>query len=168
MPYSLRNLPVNPKFWFDRITGVIFGIILLLILLGITLGTARLCIRLVQLFTGPDMTEGYLVFISDILSLFVLVELSRSLADYFTTLRLRMTFIVDAAIVFLVQEIMIKTYQHTLAPGGAYADGALLFVLGALRIASILVYQRERAMLESAAAASRGQKTVLPKKLMKN
>ena len=80
------------------------------------------------------------------LSLFVLIELSRSLADYFECNRLRLTFIVDAAIVFVLREIMIQLFQHKLPPQEIYALSLLLFVLGALRIATTVVHQMGQAL----------------------
>jgi len=146
-PFS--NIRLNPKLWFDRITGAIFGVILVFIMLGMLIGTVRLFLSLIELATEPGVTEHYLTLVSDILTLFILVELSRSLVDYFHTLRLRLTFIVDAAIVFLLREVMIKTFEHRMETAEIYALSALLLVLGGLRIGSVLVFQRERLMLES-------------------
>jgi uncharacterized membrane protein (DUF373 family) len=149
MENPFHNIPLNPKVWFDRITGAIFGVILLFIMLGMIIGTVRLFVSLVELASEPGVTSRFLQLISDILTLFILVELSRSLVDYFHTLRLRLTFIVDAAIVFLLREVMIKTFEHRMETAEIYALSALLLVLGALRIGSVLVFQRERMMLES-------------------
>jgi uncharacterized membrane protein (DUF373 family) len=66
--------------------------------------------------------------------------------DYFSAHRLRMTFIVDAGIVFVLREIMIKLFEHKIAVEEIYALSALMFVLGSLRIASVLVFQREKMM----------------------
>ena len=48
----------------------------------------------------------------------------------------------DAGIVFVLHEIMIQLFQHKLPPEQIYALSTLLFVLGALRIASTLMHQR--------------------------
>ena len=93
------------------------------------------------------MTSG---IVSEVLTLFILVELSRSLADYFREQRLRLTFIVDAGIVFVLREIMIKLFENKIEPGEIYALSVLVFVLGCLRIGSVLVFQREKRMLASA------------------
>jgi uncharacterized membrane protein (DUF373 family) len=146
--HPFRDIPLDPKFWFDRVTGVIFGVILVFILLGMAIGTARLFVSVLQLVSEPGVAQRYLAMISDILALFVLVELSRSLVEYFNTLRLRLTFIVDAAIVFLLREVMIKFFERHMEIPEIYAISALLFVLGALRIASVMVFQRELVMMD--------------------
>ena len=94
------------------------------------------------------ITGQYLHIISDVLTLFILVELTRLLVDYFSEHRLRLTFIVDAAIVFVLREIMIKLFEHKISTDEIYALSILLMVMGTLRIASVLVFQRERQMLQ--------------------
>lgn len=149
MDNPFHNVRLNPKRWFDRITGAIFGVILLFIMLGMIVGTVRLFLSVVDLASEPGVTGRYLNLVSDILTLFILVELSRSLVEYFNTLRLRLTFIVDAAIVFLIREVMIKTFEHRMETAELYAISALLLVLGALRIGSVMVFQREKMMLDT-------------------
>lgn len=77
-----------------------------------------------------------------------MIELSRSLVEYFGTHKLRLTFIVDAAIVFVLREVLIKLFENKLETDMIYAFSVFIFVLGALRIASVLVYQREQKLSE--------------------
>jgi len=161
MEHTFRHLRLNPKRWFDLVTGVIFGVILIFIMLGMVIGTARLFLSVLELISEPGVAERYLAMVSDILTLFVLVELSRSLVEYFTTLRLRLTFIVDAAIVFMLRELMIKTFEHEFRAPDIYAMSALLFVLGALRIASVMVFQRE-VVMQDAIDRERGRESRPP------
>ena len=137
---------INPFKLFDRVTRFVFGIMLLFIMLGIIVGVARLFLNLGGLLFNQDITSQYVHIITEVLTLFVLIELSRSLADYFSEHRLRLTFIVDAGIVFVLREIMIKLFEHNITSEEIYALSALLFVLGSLRIGSVLVFQREKAM----------------------
>ena len=95
---------------FNNLTSFVFAIILLFLMIGIMIGTGKLFLQLGGLFSSGKITGSYLTIISDVLSLFILIELSRSLADYFECNRLRLTFIVDAGIVFVLREIMIKLF----------------------------------------------------------
>jgi uncharacterized membrane protein (DUF373 family) len=131
---------------FDRVIRMVFGLMLIFITIGIAVGVARLFLNLGNLLINGDITHQYMLIISEVLTLFILIELSRSLVDYFSAHRLRMTFIVDAGIVFVLREIMIKLFEHKIAIEEIYALSALLFVLGSLRIASVLVFQREKMM----------------------
>ena len=129
---------------FDRTVDVVFAIILAFIILGVAIGTVQLFITTWELLALKGITGHYIDLIADVLTLYVLIELSRSLVEYFSTHRLRLTFIVDAAIVFVIREVLIMLFKHELVPEMLYALSAFLFVLAALRIASVLVYQREK------------------------
>lgn len=128
---------------FNTVVNFVFGIILFFIIIGIAIGTAQLFITTWGLLAFEGITGHYINIISDVLTLYVLIELSRSLVDYFHTHRLRLTFIIDAAIVFVLREILISLFKHELKLEMLYAFSFFLLVLGAIRIGSILVYHRE-------------------------
>ncbi len=140
-------MKIRPLALFEQVTGWALGVLLVFITIGIIIGVLRLFLNLGDLMLHEDFTRQYQRLITDVLTLFILIELSRSLADYFTTHRLRMTFIVDAGIVFILREIMIKIFEHKITVEELYALSALMFVLGALRIGSIVVFQSEKKML---------------------
>lgn len=139
---------------FNKVVGIVFGFMLLFITLGIIIGVIRLFMYTGDLIMEKELTLQYSKIISDVLTLFILVELSRSLVEYFNTKRLRMTFIVDAAIVFVLREIMIKLFEHKVTPDELYALSALLLVLTVLRIGSVLMYQREKALVKAGLATT--------------
>lgn len=155
---KLGNFKIDFKQIFDRVIGVVFSFILLFLTLAIIVGVARLFMTLGELALNQELATNFLYIISDVLTLFILIELSRSLVEYFDTHRLRMTFIVDAAIVFVLREVMIKLFEHKIAPDELYALSALLLVLTILRIGSVVVYQRERGMLELAKGEGNAKK----------
>ena len=128
---------------FNRIVSIVFGVILVFLMLGIIIGTVKLFYNLGDMITSGGVTGTYLKTISDVLSLFILIELSRSLVSYFDCHRIRLTFIIDAGIVFVLREIMIKLFQDKLDVDQIYAISALLFVLGILRLTSGILYERE-------------------------
>ena len=132
---------------FDVTVNIVFGIILLFIILSIIIGTAQLFVSVWKLLAFEGITGKYIHIITDVLTLYVLIELSRSLVEYFNTHKLRLVFIVDAAIVFIIREILIALFHHKVEPAMLYAFSAILFVLGALRLSSILMYQREKRII---------------------
>ena len=141
---------------FNKVVGIVFGFMLLFITLGIIIGVIRLFMYTGDLIMEKELTLQYSKIISDVLTLFILIELSRSLVEYFNTKRLRMTFIVDAAIVFVLREVMIKLFEHKVTPEEIYALSALLLVLTALRIGSVMVYQREKILASKLNASDDG------------
>jgi uncharacterized membrane protein (DUF373 family) len=138
---------LNMKKMFDKTVDIVFGVILLFITIGMIIGTFQLFVSVWSLVSSDGITGHYFVIITDVLTLYILVELSRSLVEFFNSGKFRLTYIVDAAIVFVIREILIGLFKHELHADLMYALSFLLLVLGALRISSILVHQRER-MLE--------------------
>jgi uncharacterized membrane protein (DUF373 family) len=136
--------------FYGRIICAAFSIMLLFISLGLIVGVARLFLNVTDLLVNQDVTGQYMRIISEVLTLFILIELARSLTDYFSEHRLRMTFIVDAGIVFVLREIMIGLFEHKIGTAEIQSFSVLMMVLGALRIGSILVFQREKRMLDAA------------------
>lgn len=132
--------------WFDKVMDAVFAIILLFITLGVILGVANLFVSLGGMLRDQGVTQSFQQIISDVLTLFILIELSRSLVEYFQCHRLRLTFIIDAGIVFVLRELMIKLFEHKVGTDEVYAMAVLILVLGALRTAAVLVYQREKQM----------------------
>lgn len=133
---------------FQRMVDVVFSIILVFIISAIFIGTIQLFVATWHLLRFEGITGHYIDIIADVLTLYVLIELSRSLVEYFESHRLRLTFIVDAAIVFVLREILIMLFKHEMKAEMLYALSVLLFVLGFIRISSILLYQRERQLEE--------------------
>lgn len=133
---------------FDTTVNLVFGLILIFIILGIGIGSLQLIQSVWELFSFEGITGHYIDIITDVLTLYVLVELSRSLVEYFKSSRLRLTYIVDAAIIFIIREVLINLFKHKVEPELLYAISVFLLVLGILRIASIVVYQREKQMAQ--------------------
>jgi len=144
MKYEKSEFVIRFLVVFNRTVDIVFGIILIFLVLGIAIGVVKLFLNLKDLVTISTITGSYLKTISDVLSLFILIELSRSLVEYFDCHRLRMTFILDAGIVFVLREIMIKLFQDKITVDYIYALSLLVLVLGLLRIGSSLMYEREK------------------------
>lgn len=129
---------------FDKVTNLSFAAVIVMIIIAILIGVAQLVMSISGLLEFKGISGHYIDFISDILTIYVLVELSRSLIEYFHSHRLRLTFILDAAIIFIIRELLIGLFKHNIKPEMLFALSAFLLVLGALRIASIVVYLKEK------------------------
>ncbi|MDR2877737.1 MAG: phosphate-starvation-inducible PsiE family protein [Chromatiales bacterium] len=127
---------------FNWTLNIVFSVMIAFLTFSIIIGMVRMFMTVGDLFVQRELASDFQRIISDVLTLFILIELSRSLVEYFNSARLRMTFIVDAAIVFVLREVMIQLFEHQISPVDIYAMSALLLVLTALRIGSIMVYQR--------------------------
>ncbi len=122
------------KTLYNRTLDLVFAVILLFITLTMIIGVVRLFYRLGDLFQQGGITGNYLYIFSDVLTLFILIELSRSLFEYFTSHQIRLNLIIDVGIVFVLRHIMIDLFNHKLDSDTIYALSALLLVLGIIRV----------------------------------
>lgn len=122
------------KILYNRTLDLVFAVILLFITLTMIIGVVRLFYRLGDLFQQGGITGNYLYIFSDVLTLFILIELSRSLFEYFTSHQIRLSLIIDVGIVFVLRHIMIDLFNHNLDSDNIYALSALLLVLGIIRV----------------------------------
>lgn len=99
----------------------------ILIRLIIPLVIAALVLGIVRIFL--DLGAGFDLMVTNILSTFVVIELIRSVLDCFKLHRLKITYITDAAVVFVVREIMIGLYEHAMPPRQVIALSVLILVL---------------------------------------
>ena len=70
---------------FDKTVDTVFSFILILIIIGIAIGAVHLLISVWHLVLLKEITGRYIEIITNVLTLYVLIELSRSLAEYFDT-----------------------------------------------------------------------------------
>jgi len=116
---------------------------IVIMLAVLIIGVVDLLIDIGDLAVEHKLRSGYLEIIYDVLTLFIVIELVRSVTDYFSTKRIRMTFIADAGIVFVVREIMIKLFEGHVESGELYGLSALIVALTILRVGSVLLHQRD-------------------------
>ena len=106
-------------------------------IIALMMGISRVFLDLWAVYHSTSISAGFDLLVTDILSMFVVIELLKSIVEYFEVHRLKLTFVIDAAVVFLLREVMIGVYRHALDAGQLGAIAALLLVLGALRIAAV-------------------------------
>ncbi len=128
---------------FNTIINYIFKLILVFLILGLIIGTGKLFLSFGDLLQNRDITGSYKTMITDVLTLYILIEIARIFVEYFNTNRLRMTYLVDAAIAFILRDILIMLYSKDYQIGLLYALTLLLLVLGLMRVAFISLFQRE-------------------------
>jgi uncharacterized membrane protein (DUF373 family) len=109
-----------------------------LVILALMMGIARLILDLRAVFGSQSIATAFDMMVTNILSMFIVIELLRSIIEYFTVHRLKITFITDAALVFVLREVMIGLYEHTLQTGMIIALSVLILVIGALRTLAVV------------------------------
>jgi uncharacterized membrane protein (DUF373 family) len=128
---------------FKKVVDIVIKLLIPFVSLALMLGIARLFLDLRLVFSCDTIAAGFDIIITDTLSMFVVVELLRSIMDYFEVHRLRLTYIVDAALVFIIREVMIGLYDHKIEWTQTLALSVLMLVLSGIRSMAI-IYSPDR------------------------
>jgi len=123
---------------FKKFIDLLLKLMVPLVILALILGIARVLVDLRLVFGSPTIAQGFDRMITNILSLFIVIELLKSLLEYFDHHRIKLTFITDAALVFVLREIMIGLYQHALSSRELLALSALILVIGTVRTLAVV------------------------------
>jgi uncharacterized membrane protein (DUF373 family) len=133
---------------FNRVMDLFFKAMIFFVVLVLGVGLARLFFEVWKIMVGKDLKEAFGFTVTSLLTFFIILELFKSLIEYFREHRLKLTFIVDATLVFILREIMIGLYQHQSSPLLLAALAFLALVLGILRTLAIIYSPMERRLVE--------------------
>jgi uncharacterized membrane protein (DUF373 family) len=129
---------------FKKFIDILLKFMVPLMIVALLLGLARVILDLRVVFASPTVSQGFDLLITNILSLFVVMELLKSIMEYFEHHRIKLTFITDAALVFVLREIMIGLFGHSMAAREVLALSALILVIGGVRTMAV-VFSPDRA-----------------------
>ena len=134
--------------FFNRVMDLFFKAMIFFVVLVLGVGLVRLFWEVWKIMAGSDLKEAFGFTVTSLLTFFIILELFKSLVEYFREHRLKLTFIVDATLVFILREIMIGLYEHQSSPLMLAALAFLALVLGVLRTLAIVYSPMERRLVE--------------------
>jgi len=116
--------------WHSKIVGFLVGILMLGIYLWIVGGILNLLIHLyTEMLT--DWTDGAEKMIKEVVIMLAALELIRTLQSYLTLGRVKVTFILDAALVVLIGELISLWY-------GEYNSADVIVNISVISVLTIL------------------------------
>ena len=121
---------------FGRVLDLVVRMMMPLVVVALMMGIAKVFLNLWAVWRSPSIAAGFDILVTDVLSMFVVIELLKSILAYFEIHRIRITFVVDAATVFVLRETMIGLFRHSLAPSEIASLAVLLLVMGGIRVAA--------------------------------
>jgi len=132
-----KNIPRYSTFilhheWHSKIIGVLVGVLMLCIYLWIIGGVTNLLRHLFE-FAISNWTHGAEAMIKDVVIMLAALELIRTLQSYLSVGRVKVTFILDAALVVLIGELISLWYgDYTISQ--VVVNVSVISVLTGLRI----------------------------------
>ena len=134
--------------FFNRVIDLFFKLLIFFVVIVLAMGLVRLFWETWRIMAASELKDAFSFTVTNLLTFFIILELFKSLVEYFREHRLRLTFIVDATLVFILREVMISLYQHQSPPLLITALAFLALVLGVLRTLAIIYSPMERNMVE--------------------
>ena len=134
--------------FFNRVMDLFFKLLIFFVVVVLGMGLVRLFWETWRIMAVSELKDAFSFTVTNLLTFFIILELFKSLVEYFREHRLRLTFIVDATLVFILREVMISLYQHQSPPLLITALALLALVLGVLRTLAIVYSPMERNMVE--------------------
>jgi uncharacterized membrane protein (DUF373 family) len=133
--------------FFNQVMDLLFKLLIFFVVLVLAIGLFRIFLEISKVMGGSDLKEAFGLTVTNLLTFFIILELFKSLVEYFREHRLRLTFIVDATLVFILREVMIGLYQHQSSPLQLAALAFMALALGVLRTLAIIYSPMEQKMV---------------------
>jgi uncharacterized membrane protein (DUF373 family) len=103
----------------------IVKILIVLIIFVLCVGLAKTIYGMKAILLDKSLGQSFDSMVTDILTFLVIIELFRSFIEYFEVHRFRLNTMIDPAIVFVIRELIVKTYDNT-----GFLDWKTLLAMG--------------------------------------
>jgi uncharacterized membrane protein (DUF373 family) len=133
----------NPSLAYNAVVELILKVMAPLVILVLIIALVGVFRDLWEFLRQGTSEKSFPSLLGSILSIFVLIELFRSIVEYFEHHRIKIHLIAEAALVFLLREAMIGVYQDKLDSGKMIALAILILVVGAVRVGA-MIYSPDR------------------------
>jgi len=125
----------HPKI-FKKITDSIITIVLYVLLLALIAGMLRILLD-VRTVAIDSLDGGFNKIVTNVLTLFIVIEFFKTFADYSKIERIKLTDITDVTILITMREVTVGLYSKSIGYETIFALSALLLVLGVIRVLAV-------------------------------
>jgi len=109
--------------------SILFSLFVLELILS-----AGLFLNLIKIFydiygSYPNINEIIRHLINNALSMFILIEIIKSINDYIYYKRIRISVVLDVSIIILLRELVLGLYKHTISESFAIMITGIIFIM---------------------------------------
>ncbi len=127
---------------FKKVTDSIVTIILYVLMLVLIAGMLRIILDIHSVVID-SLEGGFNKVVTNVLTLFIVIEFFKTFADYSKHERIKLTDITDVTILIAMREVTVGLYSKSFGFETIFALSALLLVLGVIRVLAVR-YSPER------------------------
>ncbi len=122
--------------FFKKVTDSIVTIILYVLILVLIAGMLRILLDL-RSVAIDSLDGGFNKIVTNVLTLFIVIEFFKTFADYSKHERIKLTDITDVTILIAMREVTAGLYSKSFGFETIFALSALLLVLGVIRVLAV-------------------------------
>jgi len=122
--------------FFKKVTDSIVTVILYVLLLVLIAGMLRVLLD-IRSVAIDSLDGGFNKVVTNILTLFIVIEFFKTFADYSKYERIKLTDITDVTILIAMREVTVGLYSKSFGFETIFALSALLLVLGVIRVLAV-------------------------------
>jgi Protein of unknown function (DUF2495). len=109
--------------------SILFSLFVLELILSV-----GLFLNLIKIFydiygSYPNINEIIKHLVNNALSMFILIEIIKSINDYIYYKRIRISVVLDVSIIILLRELVLGLYQHTISESFAIMITGIIFIM---------------------------------------
>lgn len=124
-------------FVYRRVAQLIIDALIIAVLITLLVGVVRVFMSVYGAISGRNLEEVFYTVLNDVMVVFIFVELFRVLVEYFKEERVKITYIADATIVFILKEIWVRFTARSVTTSEAFAMVAVLLAVGIIRFMAV-------------------------------
>jgi uncharacterized membrane protein (DUF373 family) len=109
--------------------SILFSLFVLELILSV-----GLFLNLIKIFydiynSYPNINEIIKHLVNNALSMFILIEIIKSINDYIYYKRIKISVVLDVSIIILLRELVLGLYQHTISESFAILITGIIFIM---------------------------------------
>ena len=135
--FGVRFLRSSVTWLRGHVISIVIDVLVLLVLAALVRSVAGLAMNVFSLMTLAD-ADAFKTVTTQILTVFIFIEIFHSLIDYIEFQRVRVTHLADASLAFVLREIWVSLYAGTGGWAHIIALAVLVIALAAVRTLAVV------------------------------
>jgi len=136
-PIGVRVVQGPLRWLRGHVVAIVVDVLVLLVLVALVRSVVGLTLEVFTLVVSSD-SEAFKAVTTQVLTVFVFIEIFHSLIDYLENQRVRITHLADASLAFVLRETWIALYSGEVGWGHIVALAVLVLALGVVRTMAVV------------------------------
>ena len=137
MTHGVGRLRAAVGWLRGHVVSIVIDVLVILVLVALVRAVVGLTLEMWHVVSGAE-ADGFKTVTTQMLSVFVFIEIFHSLLDYIEHQRVRVTHLADASLAFVLREVWVALYSGVSGWQWILALAVLVVALGAVRTLAVM------------------------------